>query len=863
MNIKAVETFYELLGHRKQTEIRALKLDKDFKPLPKETKIFFVSSKEEFVSKVQELNGEYNLYVGLNERTEGGTDAKDVLSVKRIFVDVDCKQKPASDEDLKEAEKTTDEIISAIETQTELRPTKIYSGNGYQLIYCIPKIEITDDNREEVQNKIQQFLRNLIKKYSNEKVKLDNVGDLPRIIRVTGTTNIKGGKTSEFVEVHTEENLKLKDYILNLKPEVTQSMVGEFEVCNLDHIPLYQIQKMLEYIPSDEYHTWIAVLLALKDYSTKNQIDTFPLFDKWSSKSPKYSGTDTTRKKWDSFDVQSERESKITMGSLFFLAKQNGWVVSTEKNPFKKLHYATQHLICFNELNSLLSLYGEHYLPIKKARWYQLLGGVLQKPIILGEKYTDTRLNCFYPLPTEQGKNDLIYLFKNILSKIKLTIEEPISYHPEQLIGKVIEVIQDNPKEGCKPKKIKVKIENRGYFNADFIEIDEANILIFNKDEQTQQAREYISKALNPIGRNEVVKKLVDDLPQERVSYCPKCTITAYFQPFKKIEELLFLQGFLRRFLIPVGKIDPFLNYGNEEDFKRKISPSGISKQKCEEEIIAFLGRVKQNIANKDFVFTRDAIEKINYYHQFLIAEGQTHSERIANLTKLNKWTFQEYLVKMSCILAGSFNQNVVNEKFVALAYMDLVELLQSTFDFIQRQVWGNFDYGVGWQGATYKERLCLEHLYNTKSLSAESSSISIFDFISYIETIYEVKETRARQIFADFKKKNLVDSKQTDKNVTKVWLTFVPQTEKMVFQGDKGDKANSLYENVFFSINSILNILNSMSPLSPLLPSEQICLKCGNKFPLEYLIFLDGEYFCHSCYEKIIAMEVIEHERK
>ena len=61
MNLESVKTFYDLLGHNKQTEIRALKLDKTFKALPKETKIFFVSSKEDFIKKVQELNGKYNL----------------------------------------------------------------------------------------------------------------------------------------------------------------------------------------------------------------------------------------------------------------------------------------------------------------------------------------------------------------------------------------------------------------------------------------------------------------------------------------------------------------------------------------------------------------------------------------------------------------------------------------------------------------------------------------------------------------------------------------------------------------------------------------------------------------------------------
>lgn len=230
MKVETIKQFYDLLGHNKQTEIRAIELSKDFKT-SKVKGHYFVSSEEEFVSKVQELNGKYNLYAGLNERTDKGTEAKEVFSVKRIFVDIDCINKPATPEDLKEAEKVTNEIISKIEEKTGLRTTKIYSGNGYQLIYCIPEIEITEANREEVQAQVQQFLKDLIKKYSNDKVKLDNVGDLPRIIRITGTTNIKGGKTSEFIEVCKEENSKLKDYILSLKPQTSLSniQVGELE----------------------------------------------------------------------------------------------------------------------------------------------------------------------------------------------------------------------------------------------------------------------------------------------------------------------------------------------------------------------------------------------------------------------------------------------------------------------------------------------------------------------------------------------------------------------------------------------------------------------------------------------------------
>ena len=99
INEEDVREFYRLLEHKNQTEIRVIELSEDFKT-SKVKKHFFVSSEEEFISKVKEFNGKYNLYAGLNERKDRGTVAKDVISIKRFFIDIDCKIKPSSEEDL-------------------------------------------------------------------------------------------------------------------------------------------------------------------------------------------------------------------------------------------------------------------------------------------------------------------------------------------------------------------------------------------------------------------------------------------------------------------------------------------------------------------------------------------------------------------------------------------------------------------------------------------------------------------------------------------------------------------------------------------------------------------------------------------
>ena len=93
-----------------------------------------------------------------------------------------------------------------------------FSGNGYQLFFKIPEIEITEKNAEEIEEKIQTFEKLLIAKYSNEKVRIDNVGDLPRIMRIPGTWNLKSKSFSQLILKECEEDALLKEYILDLKP---------------------------------------------------------------------------------------------------------------------------------------------------------------------------------------------------------------------------------------------------------------------------------------------------------------------------------------------------------------------------------------------------------------------------------------------------------------------------------------------------------------------------------------------------------------------------------------------------------------------------------------------------------------------
>jgi hypothetical protein len=200
-----VRKTYQFLRHKKQSEIRLIDPTKKHAPCN-----IFVSTEEEFVDACKKNNEKYNIYVGINERSEKGTTQKDVLSLRTIVVDIDPIRKPINDEekkiDLGSQPTTQGELDKAIELAYKLTDgisglgkTAIQmSGNGSQIWIAIPEIEINDENRTQMNEKLHNFMVNLAGAYDNENATIDpSVGELARIIKVAGTLSIKGKNTEE------------------------------------------------------------------------------------------------------------------------------------------------------------------------------------------------------------------------------------------------------------------------------------------------------------------------------------------------------------------------------------------------------------------------------------------------------------------------------------------------------------------------------------------------------------------------------------------------------------------------------------------------------------------------------------------
>lgn len=80
------------------------------------------------------------------------------------------------------------------------------------------------------------------------------------------------------------------------------------------------ISDALSYISPDDYFTWIHIGMALKEAG-----EQFGMWDAWSASSPKYAGSQETRKKWDSFN-----STGIHIESLFYYAIEGGYVPKRE-----------------------------------------------------------------------------------------------------------------------------------------------------------------------------------------------------------------------------------------------------------------------------------------------------------------------------------------------------------------------------------------------------------------------------------------------------------------------------------------------------------------------------------------------------
>lgn len=140
-------------------------------------------------------------------------------------------------------------------------------------------------------------------------------------------------------------------------------------------------------------------------------------------------------------------------------------------------------------------------------------------------------------------------------------------------------------------------------------------------------------------------------------------------------------------------------------------------------------------------------------------------------------FTLQNWLLKMAVILARSEMRTEINGWDVEKAFVDLLEILDSTFRFVEKKVEGNLDYGESWSGATGHDRSILEWLALRGATSEEKSGVTINEYQKKIQEVTVYSESGARKHYRRHKNRGWIESRQRQQ-ITKVWLKFKPPQE-------------------------------------------------------------------------------------
>ena len=155
--------FYKWLRHRKgeYTEIRAIEwIDPEIGKGNATT--YFVTNEDDFITVCKQLNGQTQVYAGINPRCrkpKKGGSTEDIKRVTGFPFDIDGptanhKKQASNTLEITLAEQWKNDLVKEIKQQFEIEPYIDFSGNGYRV--CLP-VEIDVTTHPDIANKNNLF----------------------------------------------------------------------------------------------------------------------------------------------------------------------------------------------------------------------------------------------------------------------------------------------------------------------------------------------------------------------------------------------------------------------------------------------------------------------------------------------------------------------------------------------------------------------------------------------------------------------------------------------------------------------------------------------------------------------------------
>lgn len=170
---------YDLLAHDGMgyTEIRVF------------PQTYFCEGKEDFIEEALKHVTE-NAYVGIQPRTRKAGDISSINYLNTLCIDVDPvrpKDTGSTPEQHKEAIDVASKIVNDLGSGTV-----ISSGSGAHVYIPIQPIQVED--REVLSDELRKWNTNIKTKYATSTIKIDNIWDIPRVIRLFGSLNSRSNR---------------------------------------------------------------------------------------------------------------------------------------------------------------------------------------------------------------------------------------------------------------------------------------------------------------------------------------------------------------------------------------------------------------------------------------------------------------------------------------------------------------------------------------------------------------------------------------------------------------------------------------------------------------------------------------------
>ncbi|RKI02322.1 hypothetical protein D7Y15_35880 [Corallococcus sp. AB030] len=174
----------------------------------------FFDDEEAFVAACAAANADGNVYVGIQPRPRRllelapnvlrplrtGAGSKDIEVVTATVVDLDPvrpKDTASTEDELSLTLQVAQAAAAWCEAQGLVRPRLMMSGNGAQLWFALPPQSLAGEAQERVQAGLKAFEAEVRARFQSERVHVDSIHDVARIIKVVGTVSRKGAGTAE------------------------------------------------------------------------------------------------------------------------------------------------------------------------------------------------------------------------------------------------------------------------------------------------------------------------------------------------------------------------------------------------------------------------------------------------------------------------------------------------------------------------------------------------------------------------------------------------------------------------------------------------------------------------------------------